>query len=236
MRVKILLKVDGKLPVSYSYYVGSYIVRSLARENEEIAAFLHNASPFKPYHFSRLLARPVKVERGLLHFRRNSNATIYLASVNEKIILSILDAILARGAVHVWRHTYSVEGVEKVDYPESPLRYKTLSPIYVSVTENGKKRALAPDDPLFHEELIQNLVRKYHFFTGKKFSGKTTITYDGVQPRMRYVKRTPLPCYDVEGTINGDDEVLRLIWDVGLGEKNALGFGMVGHAHVHHNG
>lgn len=236
MRVKLLLKVDGRLPVSYSYYMGSYIIRSLARENEEIAALLHNASPFKPYHFSRLLARPAKVENGFLYFKRNTNATIYIASADDEVILSILDAVLARGAVRIWKRTYSVEGVEKVDYPDSPLRYRTLSPVYVSITENGKKRALAPTDPLFHEELIQNLVRKYHFFTGKRFRGKVSITYEDVQPRMRYVKRTPIPCYDLGGTITADEDVLRLIWDVGLGEKNALGFGMVGHADVHSNG
>ena len=236
MRVKILLRVDGKLPVSYSYYFGSYIVRSIARENEEVAAQLHNASPFKPYHFSRLLARPARVENGFLYFKRNSRATVYIASVDDEIALSIIDAVLTHGAVRVWKRVYSVEGVERVDYPKNPLNYETLSPIYISITEDGRKRALSPEDPLFHEELVQNIVRKYHFFTGKRFRGKITVTYDSVRPRMRYVKRTPLPCYDVRGTIKGDEEIIKLIWDVGLGEKNALGFGMVGHADVRDNG
>ncbi len=220
--------MDGKLPISYSYYFGSYIIRALARQDEDIAAKLHSMMPYKPYHFSRLLAKPVRVENGILTFRRGTPATIYIASIEKDVMLAIMDALLSYGQIRVWKRIYTVEGVEPVNYPPPKFEFTTLSPVHVSITRDGKKEALSPDNPVFHEELVQNILRKYSTFFGKPFGGKITITYNSIRPRMRYVKRTPIPAYDMDGTIAGDEDIVRLIWDVGLGEKNALGFGMVG--------
>lgn len=216
------------MPVSYTYQFGSYLIRSLERVDEDLAAELHRTAPFKPYHFSRILARARKVEDGFIYFAKNTPATIYIASPSKEIMNGLMDAMLSRGYVQIRKNRYSIEGVEPVGYPPSTFNFATLSPVFVSVTEDGQKVALDPTDPLFHEELIQNVNRKYAHFYGRPFTGRLQIRYESVTPRMRTIKNTRIPCYDIKGKISGDEDVIKLIWDVGLGEKNALGFGMVG--------
>ncbi len=232
MRVQIKLRIYGEIPISYSYYFGSYIIRTLERVDDDLAARLHAAGPFKPYHFSRLLAKPAKIENGTLHFRRNTPATVYIAAIDPKVATAIVDAMLVRTNVQIKKKTFPIEGVEPVPYPSETFEFATLSPVAVGYTEivDGalKKKYLPPTDPLFHEEIVQNLYRMYAHFRGKPYSGRLTIKYSEVKPRMRYLKGKPIPCFDMVGELSADEDMMRLIWDVGLGEHNAMGFGMVG--------
>ena len=225
-RVKILLRGKGVLPISYNYYLGSFVIRTIERVDEELAARLHAASPFKPYTFSRLLGRAIE-KNGYLRF--NSRKIVwYFSSICSDVVKSLLKGLLSRREHKIQGFRFSVEGFEYVDFPGGEvLDFNSLSPVAVSIKQDGKKVFLDPSQEKFLEELLLNAKRKAEHFLGEN-EVSLSVAIEKARPHLLTVKGSRILSFDLEGTLEGEKDVIELLWNVGLGEKNGLGFGMVG--------
>lgn len=226
-RIKLYLKLKDSLPISYSYYLTSYFIRTLEKVNEDVAAFLHGFQPFKPFNFSRILVKPDEVKNGKLIFRKKKPGVLYISSPYRDLLREIIEGIVLRKGIMIRGNRIEVEGIEECPPPAEGFKFSTLSPIVASTKRNGKKVYLKPTDPEFYEKLILNVVNRYKFFTGKEIK-RVNIEVEEARPRPVRVKGGIVQAYDMKGKLEGDREVLEFIWWGGLGEKTGLGFGMVG--------
>jgi CRISPR-associated endoribonuclease Cas6 len=132
---------------------------------------------------------------------------------------------------------FEVENLQPKEekFPEgtSKVIFKTLSPLIVrKKTEDGKRVVIEPDDPSFEEEF--NRVQEKIFKTlGYPYRW---IKIKPIEPKGEAIrtiwsntdgKIVKIPAYSGLFELEGPSEVLKLLYQKGLGEKTAEGFGMV---------
>jgi len=228
LRIKVYIRVPKtKLPKSYGYYLASFFFRTLEKVNEDVAYRLHRFSPFKPYNFSRILARADRVSESHLIFLKPKPAVLYFSSPFDEVALALLEALMVSRCIRIKGTCIRVERAEKVPPQLEPFPFRTLSPVTISVKKE-KKVYLRPDQPLFYQELTSNFLRRFKVFTGNEQLPEIRIDVQTFKARLVWVKNSRIPAYDLWGRIEGDKEALSFLWDAGLGEKTGLGFGMVG--------
>ncbi len=137
----------------------------------------------------------------------------------------------------------------------SPMKFKTLSPITVSVAEDDIKsvdnsdkkkiiaRYLKADDPKLSNALRTNLLLRYEALYNRKpesddFRCLTDEEYirkrggvDRVSKLVTIKQDTPeetkVRGFRCPVTLEGNTELIKLAYDSGLGEKGSMGFGMI---------
>ncbi len=149
-----------------------------------------------------------------------------------------------------------VETLPEPDWKET-MTFRMLSPTTVSIPEdrNGKlwPRYLLPDDPRLSDTLCRNIINKYHSLCRSNFSSTSSvdmnvdlqlqctldqqfITDRGGPSRITklitvkagHAEETKVRGFICPLTIEGNVELIKLAYESGLGEKNSLGFGMLG--------
>ncbi len=145
---------------------------------------------------------------------------------------------------------FRVEGVETLPEPEfqSTHRFLSLSPIVVSTMHerNGKVYPyyLRPDDDRLSELIRSNAIKKYGVMYGYPPDDDTlecTIDQDyikrkgGPEKVSKLIKikewssneRVNIKSFIAPLTLNGNPDLIRCVYECGVGEKNSLGFGMI---------
>ena len=133
-----------------------------------------------------------------------------------------------------------VQKVELLAVPnfEEKVKVKTLSPVIVRTKKevDGELKTwdLPPSKEQFYTNLENNLLSKYKEFNKLEEADKK-IT---ISSEMRHVKAKRISIdkgdqetfhrgYLMDLVLEGDSDLIKFAYDSGLGEKNALGFGMV---------
>ncbi|HEL9597895.1 TPA: CRISPR-associated endoribonuclease Cas6 [Streptococcus suis] len=106
----------------------------------------------------------------------------------------------------------------------------TLSPILVRRTDPATKKVtfFKPNTVDFTLAIYNNLKRKYFHYYGKEYVGEFALsaipeTIESVS--VRY-KNTYLKGYSGKFYLIASPQAMEILYDMGLGEKNAQGFGM----------
>jgi len=143
--------------------------------------------------------------------------------------------------------------VEHIDVQPPPhwtrrMKFSLLSPLTVSTLKeyNGKLQThyLLPDDPRLSDLLRANIINKYvslYDAEPEDSSFVCTLDQEYIRRRTAEGKRITTLTTIKEGrdeetrvrgfmchfTLEGNPELIRLAYESGLGEKNAMGFGMM---------
>lgn len=231
VEVKLAAKEIQKIPINYNYFLSGVIYRKIGIGDEDLASELHKSRSFKFFTFSRILAEERRIEGDTMLIK---NARFLLSSPREEIVKAFIEGILSEPAVKVASARFEVMSVEVKEKPalSSPQAFKTLSPIVVRTVREqfGKMRTweLYPKDGDFYTHLKANLLKKYETFYGKEaedlFEIVKIYAVKPVRIDLKGIKhRASLMHFCVEAS----RELLNFAYDAGLGEKNAMGFGMV---------
>ncbi len=255
MRFKLSLKINGQnkntLPVNYQYPFASWIYKTIARGNPEFSDWLHkkgycdNGKTFKLFTFSNLYVRKREIFDDRLKILSNDASFIisfYPVEIPEHFItglfrdqqMSIGDKISQAG--------FTVSGVEKLADPEfsETMSYKCISPVVVSMKEEGKKYAtyISPAHPNYKELFIKNLSEKHRLFcqtTNQEV--KTYQDFDfgfdfsgNLKQRLITIKsgtkeESKIRSYLFSFTLKAPVDLQKTGFFGGFGEKNSLGFG-----------
>jgi len=203
-----------------------------------LAKEIHSSQSYKFFTFSRINLHKFEItESGLLS--RNGKIDFLISSPDDYLIKSLVEGFLNDLTVNFNGEKLIIQKVELLPVPEikDKIRVKTLSPI-ISRTKkeiNGETKIwdLAPGDHFF-KNLETNLINKYLQFNEIESIDKKVKIYS----EMRYVKskritleknekQTHHRAYLMDLILEGDSDLLKFAYDAGLGEKSALGFGMV---------
>ncbi len=179
---------------------------------------------FRSYTFSRLLGR-ARVVQHQLQFRGPIDWWISLHRMEEAQIL--LESIRSRPSFVFDGQRLSLSDVEiepPLVWSHDTMGITTLSPIVADDNVNGRIVSYAPDDPRFQSHIERNAQGKALQFLGRVTAALMIYPMETSRVRSWY-GTTPVVGYRGRFLLSGEPPVLSLLYDVGIGRRNGLGFG-----------
>lgn len=224
-----------RLPMAHQYEIQSLLYHSLAGD-PEYAAFLHDQGYasgdrlYRLFTFGRLTGR-YQVEGKTLVYREG--VSLAVRSVDDRFV-----HLLAWNFAPESLHQLCGQKIRVKEYvcSDEPVRTEHLevlmrSPVTVHrLTEEGKTRYYTPLEPEFAELVTENAGRKWHSYYGIEMPGQFHIEPLKVDPRRDKVVTTYKGLY-ITGwlgkyRLQAPADVLKFLYQCGLGARNAQGFGM----------
>lgn len=238
MRLKIHLKTKNnfKVPFNYNHIVSSIIYNKII--DLDLAQELHSSNTFKFFNFSQLIIPKRKMaEDGII--ARNGIINFYLSSPNDLLIKNLVNGFVDNLEVNFQNEKLIVTKIEALRTPDfcEKSEFITLSPIIIrdrqEIDGKMKRIDLAPSDKFF-KGIETNLIKKYCKFNELDSTDKEIKVYS----EMANVKRKRIAilkdpnityhrAYMMDLILEGDLDLINFAYDVGLGEKNSMGFGMI---------
>ena len=249
MRIQITLTPESRaelsLPVHYGIILQGLIYSQL---EPNLAGWLHGTAysyaqrTFKMFTFSRLTGR-FKLDANTKRISFSGPVTFQLASYNTQILASLAEHLLKSQTLRLGQHEVRVHGVEILRPPcfqaDQPVRVKALSPITIYSTfqkPGGGKLThyYSPPEEDWSPMLLQNLARKAKALDWND-DAEQALAHASIKPLRvseRDKKIISYKGFSVQAWLGIYELKLpqayfELAYDVGLGGKNAQGFGMV---------
>lgn len=238
MRLEIILKGKNnfKVPFNYNHILSAIIYNKIADLN--FANELHSSKSFKFFTFSQIyIPKRRIVKDGII--AKDGVISFYISSPNDFLIKSLVDGFLEDLEISFQNQKLTIQKIEALKTPEfsSKSEFKTLAPIIVRTKKeiDGELKIwdLAPSDKFF-KSLENNLIKKYIKFNNLTKTDKKINIYSD----MNFVKRKRISinkgnatthhrAYMMDLILEGDLDLIKFAYDVGIGEKNSMGFGMI---------
>lgn len=238
MRLEIILKGKNnfKVPFNYNHILSAIIYNKIADLN--FANELHSSKSFKFFTFSQIyIPKRRIVKDGII--AKDGVISFYISSPNDFLIKSLVDGFLEDLEISFQNQKLTIQKIEALKTPEfsSKSEFKTLAPIIVRTKKeiDGELKIwdLSPSDKFF-KSLENNLIKKYIKFNNLTKTDKKINIYSD----MNFVKRKRISinkgnatthhrAYMMDLILEGDLDLIEFAYDVGIGEKNSMGFGMV---------
>lgn len=248
MRITITLEPTGELniPIHYGALVQGLIYRQL---DATLATWLHEEAYrtasriYKMFTFSRLTPVGNRYRIGGGRIRFDGPVAFTLASLNAEVLCSLAEHLLKTSEVQLGPCTCTVRGIEVLKPPEvdfaKPVRVKALSPITIYSTlshADGRKKTYyySPFERDWLEQLRGNLIRKAGALGWEDDAAKALqdATFKPLRVSQKDQKILSYKGTVIKGWLGTYEVSLPeayfwLAYDVGVGAKNAQGFGMV---------
>jgi len=255
MRFKLNLKMNSKafgnrLPINYQYELSAWIYKIIEQGDLQYAEWLHQNGfsekhrNFKLFVFSNLFSPGIRFEKDRL-ILRSDNASFYLSLLPEKSTEAFIKGIFKAQEFSlgdkVSKVQFNVQQIELVPPPAftDSFAFKTLSPVVVAVGQENSKypRYVNPEEDSYGQLIFNNLTEKYKSFYQNPFSGDTNFKFELLSPaRSKLIRikadtneETQVRGYVFTFRLEADNGLLKVMYDAGMGEKNAQGFGCVEH-------
>lgn len=207
--------------------------------------------PIKMFNFSKLFFQEVNADNDILIAK--GYCKFFLTSpIEEKIIqhfiLGIMhsnDLIITSKKSEAKFRIISADIIPNPNFSDN-MKFIMLSPTTSSITieKEGKKsiQYLLPDSKEIKKALIKNLQKKYELIYQQKYNGNIELDFDwdyinkrgGVEKitKLITVKEDTKNEIKIRGFIcpiivNATSEINKIAYELGIGEKNSLGFGML---------
>lgn len=242
MRLEIVFRTyTCSIPINYHYQLCSFVYKRLMHVDRDFESFLHEKGykGFKLFTFSQLF-----FERSAVRFDSlliwPAMGRWYISSVSEEFIMNFFSSLIQVPQIEIEGTVFPVEQINLLQEPifEGYAEFFMLSPLVVSVPieRNGKlyHKYLLPSDEQFEQVLNKNLIKKYEAFYGEAIDASITIEpdWDYIKRRNRITKLIDIRGIKIKGAVfpfkvRGDSRLIKLGYEVGFGERNSLGFGMV---------
>ena len=222
--------------INNNHILSAIIYNKIADLN--FANELHSSKSFKFFTFFQIyIPKRRIVKDGII--AKDGVISFYISSPNDFLIKSLVDGFLEDLEISFQNQKLTIQKIEALKTPEfsSKNEFKTLAPIIVRTKKeiDGELKIwdLAPSDKFF-KSLENNLIKKYIKFNNLTKTDKKINIYSD----MNFVKRKRISinkgnvtthhrAYMMDLILEGDMDLIEFAYDVGIGEKNSMGFGMV---------
>lgn len=254
MRFKLLLQLQSQakgweIPINYQYELSAAIYRIMSKADVRYAQWLHDNGfvagnkRFKLFTFSRLIVPHYGIDKERQRLIINSDTVDWhIGFLPEKSTQQFIQGIFHDQAIEISDRisgaTFAIREVQVMP----PLMYapvmefQTLSPICVSQrNEQGKTDYLSPDAPNYAEGLLTGLLARYKALYGHDYDGDASIDFQllgNAKPVLVKIKagtpaQTFVKGYQCKFRLALPEELMRIAYEGGLGEKCSMGFGMI---------
>lgn len=239
----------------YRYPIAGWLYRTIGRIAPEYATFLHQSGyPLDQHRRTRLFTFALRVEnargtsQGLMLDRRSRVHLLISSPIHNHFVRAVLEAILAEPVVEIvfppHRLRWQIEQVRAVPRPVfgEQVVARLLSPLVVSVPGQRHPQYLRALDERVPELLRINALKKYRLVAAAAPRGTIALTVDRAYversggDRSRRISSlhrikvgTPaeiaIRAFTAPIHISGDPDIIAVLYDCGIGEKNSMGFG-----------
>ena len=231
-----LKKIDQfSLPVNYNYLLQSMIY-NLLDNKEKLSRKIHETGyqiedkHFKLFTFS-LLRGQYKIHGKRIEFL--DKVRFEIRTVDKNILLTIVESLLNLETLRIGQNLVKILNVKIGEKKLTGTSYKIrmISPLVVRSTDADTKKTLYynPFDTEFKSRIMENFERKFLAYYNKEPTGRFDIEPINYSLKNKFVTKYKdflITGWRGEFEIRGDAEVLDFLYQVGLGEKNSMGFGM----------
>ena len=170
---------------------------------------------------------------------RDGRISFYLSSPDDLLVKNLVSGFVDDLEINFKNDKLIVEKIEALKTPDfrEISEFKTLSPINIrdskEIDGKVKRIDLAPSDKFF-KGIENNLIKKYCIFNNIENTDKKISAYSEMAHVKR--KRITIPkgpnttyhrAYMMDLILEGDTDLIKFAYDVGVGEKNSMGFGML---------
>jgi CRISPR-associated endoribonuclease Cas6 len=251
MRFELTFTRVGKqkmLPMDYQYYISAWIYKVLRQADSDFAAFLHQkgygnsaVKLYKLFCYSRLdFGKPVMWKEKRLFEISKREIHLQLSFDVHEVAGNFIKGLFMLQQFYLGDKfngiDFTVTNVEGLPSPEfTPMmKYRLLSPWVVSVKPEGRQHAryLSPDDPDFEELAVKHIAEKFKSIRLEEpgdINLKITTPYKRsgflIKPGTKDETRVVGNLFDFE--LTASPSVHQMIWNAGISEKSASGFGWV---------
>jgi len=255
MRFKLILEVyahafGNKLPINYQYEQSAVIYRILSQGSREYADWLHengfrleNGKNFKLFTYSPLKISERKIlreEERILLFSQTVEWEI--SFLPDKTTEKFIQGLFAKQTFEIGDKKstvqFRVQKVEVVPAPEykSTMYLEAMSPICLKIKrEDGGTDYISPEDARAKEVILYGLLGRYESFYGKPYLGDTTFDFipEGeckkklIKIKVGTKEETGVVGYKCKFTVNAPTELMKILYESGIGEQCSQGFGCV---------
>ncbi len=187
----------------------------------------------KPYTFAVFFGKGSKVNNGhiegvpLINFRFSTGDTLVAVRFYNGVL-----RMKKKGELHpIGSGKFKVEFIKQVEMKNPKGIFKALSPVVVERMgfENERDRYILPFEEGFIESLLENTLRRYTTIYGKEPEFRS-FHFEPIS-----VKETKIKHYGgiLRGflgkfkVVSDSEEILRFIYNYGLGLRTGQGFGYV---------
>lgn len=256
VEVNLLSLRNIRISLNYNYYLSSLIYKIVGAYSKKFARKLHSGGfsfggkIFKAFTFSKIFYFDgAHVEDGKIFIPENSEISFLVSSPYEEFVKNF--ALGLTKIDKIWlgekNNIFELKSVEVIFEPDVfdgdlmeiiEMRGVFISPLVVSKVDSlGRKIYLGCFDADVPELVKENLFKKFlafykytpedHFeFTFlmdyvMKHDWRKLITIKEGTPEETKVKGMLAPFL-----IKGTRRMLKFAWEIGLGERNSMGFGM----------
>ena len=255
MRLELLLHFEEPFLVPYNYPrpLYSFLIHAIKLGDPMIARRIHNNKKDIKFVASKLFPEgsAEKTDSGLLV--KSGRVELFVGSPAWPVLEALANGLaIGIGQLHILRKRLLDVEVRPVETPKrlSGRKLKTLSPVsvYHNNPPNGFKQwdlspVGQPNSPFKYEPAVwkdlvfRNLREKYFMVHGEPFEGdfEIEVFLESARSKMFRIKRddrtgrhTQVRAWEFYFRMQGDEELLRVAWDTGLGMRNAHGFGLIG--------
>ena len=226
-RVDVDLMDKGvTLPLNYQKLIQGILYHALPRELAEEA---HQQEPgirkLPQFTFSRLFGHDgIDLKRRLIHFPR----LYFEVSTHRDSIAYYMMTILSKG-IRFFEEDFSTKLTILENY-RGGHDIELLSPVTVRRTDPVTKKSVyfEPNTLDFNAAIYRNLQTKYRLYFGEEYQGPFAITAkpESLKSSNILYKNTYIKGYVGLFQLVASPKAMHLLYDIGLGEKNAQGFGM----------
>lgn len=237
MRCSITIhNVSGK-PVGYNYQYGlaSMLYKKMAVSNDELALKTHDDIGYKYYTFSNLIFQDrTKCESGLKY----TNAKFILSSPNNEFIRSFTDGLLTEpdfflGGLSKDKVIHTITEINMMPAVRfsNEAVFRTISPVYVKTSRQIggglHEYDLSPKDPKFFENIHKNICERYSEYYGEKPESDffEIFNIENIKQKRILIADSFRRCSLFSFSVQATPEILQFMYEAGIGEKNAMGFG-----------
>jgi CRISPR-associated endoribonuclease Cas6 len=237
------------LPESYNYFLQSYIYKSISAA---LAKKLHDEGweygkrRFKMFTFSQLYATqseriasavPSASQHSRRYIRLSSPCWFFLSSPEQQILQELAQSLLEDKEARLGNNILQLSSVTVLTSPEfssdevSTVSIRTMSPITVYKTdETHHTTYFSPHDAAFAPYVRENARRKFTAYAGHEpdLAGfDITPIEERDHPVTIDFKGTMIRGYAGRFHLTGSADILRFLYDAGVGSKNSEGCGMI---------
>lgn len=239
MRLLLELSSEGNftVPIHYNHHIQSLLYSSIS---PKLAEILHNYGfplekrRFRLFTFSRILGE-YRINKDKEKIVFSSPFRFIVSSVMKEFIEEIAEELIRRESVEILFQRVSLNSVEVSDLSinRDRLKIKMLSPVTIYSTlsrADGRKKTYyyTPFEKEFSQLISENARKKFRAFYEKEPDGEIHLTPLNVNMSNQKIisyKNTVIKGWMGIYELSGSPELMKLVYDTGLGGKNSQGFG-----------
>ncbi|HII60263.1 CRISPR-associated endoribonuclease Cas6 [Pyrococcus horikoshii] len=233
MRFLIKVKPEERkfrVPYNHQYFLQGLIYNRIKLTNPRLSTFLHETKGPKLFTYSLFMTERREHPKGLPYFLGYRRGFFYFSTCIPEIAEAFITGLFREPEITLWGEKFYLEEVKTLKEPKkfSGSTFITLSPIAVTMEKGGKRYDVSPLEEEFYALIRENLKDKYVMIKGEKPPDDFEMEIIAAKPKRFEVKPGIYQmAWHLVFRAYGDDELIRVGYVVGFGEKNSLGFGMV---------